>query len=165
MKCCNLFYLRRERYVEPLTIVNFCNATKEKTLAKEYAKYATYLLKVIKGCQLRDTHSKLFAMKTSLSSLFIYQQINRLCWLTKKANQYKERKENAKQKEFEFHFVSKFHFAFFSHLSCRAVLKTGCNNYGVGLLPADVLRNQDSADHPPQARFMICSTTHKLTLR
>ena len=56
--------------MEPLTIVNFCNATKEKTLAKEYAKYATYLLKVIKGCQLRDTHSKLFAMKTLISSLF-----------------------------------------------------------------------------------------------
>ena len=44
------------------------------------------------------------------------------------------------------------------------MLKTGCSNYGVGLLPTDVLRNQDSAGHPSYARFMICSATHKLTI-
>ena len=76
-------------------------------------------------CVLNNTmYSNVFKI------LFIhpFSLINRLsllrfCWLTKEANEYKERKENAKQKKFHFQIS-----IFFSplQLSHGPVLETGC---------------------------------------
>ena len=127
-------YLRRERRVEPLTNLAFWK---------------------------RQTREKMFA--TNLPNQYELKQLENT--LAHQEGQRVLGKEGEGQAErIQVPLLLLIHisiFAMFSHLSDEASLETGCN-YGFQFIAGGVLRNQDCVYHPPNVRFMICSTTERL---